>query len=185
MKRTATVAILAILSTPAAADVVRVGDWRLSRMPRSCTLFATFNGGTTLSVYGTKLDEVMFTLQNHKWKSLDGDLTYKISVEFDGLGAWPITTVASRDIDGDGPGIAFMRNTETNSDGDNFIAEFARSRVMYITRNGRKVDTLNLQGTYNATQALIRCIGSRSTQDPFEESDAPARPDSVEIPISI
>lgn len=164
-------------SMPASADVIDVGGWNLRRNPDSCFLWASFVDGTTFSVLADSDDvakqQLTFAIQNQKWTSLTEEGVYKLDIEFDDRGEWTVTSIASKRIDKDGPGLVFIRSIKTNSDGDNFLYEFALSNAIHIRRNGTAVANLNLDGTRAATLAMARCmrtIGAKG--DPFA-GDAP------------
>jgi hypothetical protein len=161
-----------LFATPASAESIEVGGWTLNRDSDSCMLYARFLDNSTLTVYATPEDfakgELTFVVQNPKWQSLNNSALYKLDVEFDNLGEWSVTAMASKDLDRDGPGLMFIRSTNTNKDGDNFLAEFALSNVIHIRRNGTAIVNLNLSGTHKATLALGRCMRSiGATADPF------------------
>jgi hypothetical protein len=170
-------AAVLLASVPASADVIEVGGWNLRRSSDACFLWASFEGGSTFSVLAEADDvaqeQLTFAVQNHKWTSLTDKGVYKLDIEFDNLGEWTVTSVASKRIDSDGPGLVFIRSIKTNSDGDNFLYEFALSNTIHIRRNGTSIANLSLSGTRAATLAMARCMRSIGAKgDPFA-GDAP------------
>jgi hypothetical protein len=162
--------MLILAPSVAHADVRDVAGWTLNTQDKACLLFASFDRNTTISLYATDTKTILYTLQNPHWNSLTEQGEYKLNVEFDSRGAWPVTALSTRKLDDDGPGVSFLKQIATNSDGDNFLAEFAVSKTMRVDgQNGRRITNLNLTGTYAATMAFVDCLRrfNHTTSDPF------------------
>jgi hypothetical protein len=146
-------------SAPAAAPDAAASGWGLSRSPSACMLHASSAGGTVLSVWGfAGQEKIGFLLQNRRWDSLRDGQSYDLQLDFLGVRALPVEAVARRDLDSDGPGYFFSVAPGEAQSGSALIDALAAARGLEISRDGNKVDRLELAGSREAMAGLARCM---------------------------
>ncbi len=139
----------------------RTPGWTLANGAEGCLVHASSPHGTVLSISGTPgEDAIMFVIQNHQFASLDDGGQYGIEVEFDDLGEWEIPGVAQNHLDADGPGLIFAVKPG-QSEGANFITEFAGADGMRIGRDGTALDSVPLGGGRGAMASLATCLSQK------------------------
>jgi hypothetical protein len=155
-----------LLAAPSAtlAQTPEAGDWALAQMANGCMVQAVSPQGTMLSIWGMAGQENLgFLLQNREWRALRDGQRYDLKVEFTGQRSWPVSALARRDIDSDGPGFYFdMEPGAAAADG--FLEAFATAKGMNISQEGHKVDSLPLAGSREAMAALARCLSDHWSQ---------------------
>ena len=168
-----------LLAAPGAAALAQgdsEGSWGVAAMPNGCMVEAISPQGTMLSIWGfAGAPRLAFLLQNKQWGALRDGQNYKLKLEFAGMQSWPVDATARRDIDSDGPGFLF-----TVQPGDqgatNFLNAFTSAKGMRISRDGRSVDTLPLDGSRGAMAALAKCLAERWSA-PAPKGGEPEDPD--------
>lgn len=179
----AATAMLLLAQSPALPESLELKPWKLSKATGGCGIYTSYTRGSVLSVWALRTKpELIFVIQNKRWASLQDGEPYRINVRFDDSEPWTLTATAQTSWDEDGPGLMFDVAPGKNSDGENFIAEFAFAKGMHLTRNSEKIESLLLSGTRRAIVALARCIGKvrNSKNDPFAVPDSRDSPTTEE-----
>jgi hypothetical protein len=171
-----------LLAAPGAAAIAQdenQGSWGVAAMPNGCMVEAVSPQGTMLSIWGfAGAPRLAFLLQNKEWGALRDGQSYKLNLEFAGMRSWPVDATARENIDSDGPGYLFT--VQPGGEGAaGFLNAFTSAKGMRISRDGRSVDTLPLEGSRGAMAALAKCLAARwSAAAPQggqqEDSDSPA-----------
>ena len=154
---------LSVLAAPAAVAVAQPvnsnSQWTLEVAPSGCIVHAASASGTVLSIWGSAGDDnLRFLVQNKGWSSLSDGESYPIKVSFDGQRAWPMEATARLNLDSDGPGLTFAVSPDARSGSDGFMEQFAGAEGMDIARGDERVETLSLDDTQIAMQALAKCL---------------------------
>lgn len=174
-----TMAALAAISIPASATAqsefyAETGGWTIYKSERACYMAASYEGDAVLSVYIEDMNQAAFWLQNPSWKSVRDGARYTIDIEFDDLGRWEMPALGKSDEDG--PGITWIGNISTNSEGDTFMGEFMIAKSMRVSINGREIGSYSMDDTRSASLTLSTCLrNAHRTSDPFEGLQVPER----------
>jgi hypothetical protein len=160
--------------SPAAATE---SGWGLARTPGGCMLHASSAQGTVLSIWGfAGQDKFAFLLQNREWGSLREGQRYDLKLDFLGVREMPVEAVARLDLDSDGPGYFFTVAPGERDGGSALIDALASAEDLEVSRDGRKVDRLSLEGSREAMAGLARCMAELWTAAPA----APAQLDKAD-----
>lgn len=156
------------LTAPAAAAVAQPetsNRWTLEVAPAGCIVHSASPGGTVLSVWGGAGEEnLRFLVQNKAWDTLADGKSYPIQVSFDGQRAWPLDAVARLNLDADGPGLTFAVSPDPRA-GAGFMEQFAGAAGMNISRGGERIETVALEDSRVAMEALAGCLSQMIASD--------------------
>jgi len=145
-----------------------------------CFMFTTYEGGTVLRMqFNPEVGNVQFIIGNQRWRSLEAEKIYPMTVQFGNLEPWS----------GNGTGFwwgedlpALVLNVSFENDAaDLFIEEFMRMTGVTVAYDDREIAKLSLRGTYAAMQEVMACqsamLENRSTTDPFSSGATPSTDD--------
>jgi hypothetical protein len=183
MFRNLTAFLLLAAAPAAAAPGGGMGDWDLATMTEGCMVQAVSPKGTMLSVWAfAGQPRFGFLLQNREWDSLRDGKRYRLNLDFAGIRSWPVDATARREVDSDGPGL-FFTVAPTGGKGNGFLEALASAEDMAIRRDGRRMDTLPLEGSRGAMAALANCLAERwgrgKAQKASAAPDAAARDQTI------
>ncbi len=145
------------------------GGWVIKvdhTLDNSCFAMRVYEDGTVLRIgFNAAESKNYFVIANSDWSSLQEGETYPINIQFDANDTW----------DAPATGVKFGTLTVlyTIFSDSEFWAEFAISRAVKITRNGRLVGNYLLDGSYKAFEMVIECQKTfnqgRQKRDPFAD----------------
>lgn len=150
----------------AAATAARVwrtvGTWSVyvdRTLNDGCYLASRFTNDTVFRVgVGAGEDAKFYViLGNPAWRSLREGAKYHLTFAFDAETPWdaPVTVVE----------LAGFEYLMANFSDTRFWREFAGSRRLVVTRSGKPVTSLSLEGAASAFQELVRCQKSQRRDD--------------------
>ena len=151
-----------------------IGPWEINvdqDLNYGCFLYTSYKGGTGLRFGFThRLTHAFIMITDRDWRSLRAGERYPLVIQFDRKPAWSgeASGIRIRDV------VALVLPVPIRE--DNFFVEFALSEGLHISHKGKAVANLTLQGSYAATQELLKCQksmlsmkigGTKSRTDPF------------------
>jgi len=161
----------AMVATPANAQegeavvYAESGDWTIYQRSEECYMIGRYGSDEeTLSIFMNSLDRAVFWIQHSDWKSIRDNTSLDVKVEFDNFGEWDITAKGRSDVDG--PGITWSGNIKPDENEDSFFGEFMAAKSMAISYRGRLVTRLSMEGTYNASMDMGRCLAETKAVNP-------------------
>ncbi|MDA7949552.1 MAG: hypothetical protein MPJ78_19015 [Hyphomicrobiaceae bacterium] len=132
-----------------------VGPWEIGvdqQLNYGCFLFAAYEDGTDLKFgFSSNMSHAYIMITDRDWLSLKEGESYSLVFQFDRKPRWS----------GDAAGVR-VRNTvalvlAVPTLAEDFFVDFALSKRLHITHKGKSVASLNLKGSYAATDELLNC----------------------------
>lgn len=132
-----------------------------------CFVASRFTNNTVfrVGIDSSKPDSYYVMIGNPAWRSLKEDQKYELEFQFGSESPWDVPAIAVN-MDGD------MLLVATFSDAT-FWAEFVRATFLDVTRQGKSITRISMNGTKMAFDELVRCQKAQNSQkvarDPFAE----------------
>lgn len=148
------------------------GIWTVvidTTLGNGCYLISEFDNGIVFRIGLDRRPDVnnfYFIVGGASWTSLVQGKEYELAFTFDQNTSWnvPMTGVAMGKY-------VMLRGI---FDDATLWEEFAKSRILSISRNGKYVSSINLEGSHAASEKLLACIDQQkktpaTAADPFAE----------------
>jgi hypothetical protein len=164
-----------VLSIPSYAEWANVQGWEIDTHSGGCSLAAKFKGGIhfIIRLDGRSSDDMDMDIMigNEDWKSIRVGKDYEVRMDFNRGADWNVTFTGKSTDDGN----KFLLNYDDaySEDSGDFAQDFMRSESVYISFEGTPIDNLDLSGSKEAFNEMVKCQRSfiNSSQDPFSRSD--------------
>ena len=167
--------LTAISSTPVFAAWAEVQGWIIDSGDTGCYLWAEFESGTSFMIdIDSSVEPVAMDISiwNTKWRSIEVDREYMVSMLFDNGNRWDVTFFGTTFDDGS----KLLLNTDdaTSVQNRSFVNDFVASDELALEFDGTSIDLLNIEGSKGAFREMVACHKSLLTSgeaDPFASAD--------------